>query len=154
MEGETEKANKVRTPTIADDARPVGALARLALISTATGALLIAVGYWPTTHIVGRQGVAALIVGVLIALVGGWAAYGPVLASLRKPGPERVNAILLSTVLRFVVTLGLATAAALSGYFPSKPLILWVAIAQLIVLAVDTVGLVRLVKHGPGGSGE
>jgi hypothetical protein len=93
-----------------------------------------------------------LLVGVAIALVGGWIATYPVVASLRRPGSERVNAILLSTALRFAITLALAAAAALSGFFDPKPLIVWVAIAQLVVLAVDTIGLVRLFKQVEGVS--
>ena len=149
-----EKPTEVNTPASIDEVRSGVAFARPALISAATCALTVIVGYWPSANWAGPQGVAGLLAGVAIALVGGWVACCPVVGSLRKSAAERVNAILLSIVLRFVITLALAAAAALSGLFAPKPLILWVAIAQLIVLAVDTVGLVRLVKHGARVSQE
>jgi len=120
---------------------------RIALISTATAALLALIGYWPTAARAGSTGVIAMLVGIGIALVGGWAGSLPTVAYLPRQPREHANGILIGLAARFGVTLGLAVGAWLTGVFPKAPLLLWVGIGQLAILAVDVPGLVVLLKR-------
>jgi hypothetical protein len=120
---------------------------RIALISTAAAALLALVGYWPTAAQAGSAGVTAMLVGIGICLIGGWAGSLPTVAYLPRPPRDHANGILIGLAARFAVTLGLAIGAWLTGMFPKAPLLLWVGIAQLAILAVDVPGLVVLLKR-------
>ena len=127
--------------------RPTAAFPRIALVSAATAIALALVGYWPTVSLAGSAGVIAMLVGIGVSLVGGWAGSLPTIAYLRKPIREHLNGILLGLVVRFGVTLALALAVWLGGSFERFALLLWVAIAQLVILLVDVLGLVGLLKR-------
>jgi CHASE2 domain-containing sensor protein len=111
-------------------------------VSTAAAATLALVGYWPTQVQAGAPGVSAMLAGIGIALVGGWAGSLPTVAYLPRKPREHAIGILIGLATRFGVTLGLAVAAWLTGVFPKTPLLLWVGIGQLVILAVDVPGLV------------
>ena len=127
--------------------RPAPAFLRIALVSTAAAAALALIGYWPTKAQAGAPGVNAMLVGIGISLLGGWAGSLPTVAYLPRKPREHANGILLGLAARFAVTLGLAVAAWLTGVFPKAPLLLWVGIGQLVILAVDVPGLVALLKR-------
>lgn len=130
--------------------RPAAAFARLAAVSAATGLALAAVGYWPTRAQAGPAGVTAMLVALAICVAGGWAGTLPTLAWLARPAREQPTGIMLGLALRFVLTLGLALAAALAGSLAKAPLLLWVAIGQLVILAVDVAGLAGLLRRVGG----
>jgi hypothetical protein len=132
----------------ATDAGPRAARA-FALIggrAAATAVILGAVGYWPTVAIVPEGGVAAMLVGLAVALVGAWAGTVPSVLYLRKPPQEHPIGILLGLLVRFLVTAGLALALWLTGAWAEKPLLLWIGMAQFVLLGVDVTGLVSLLK--------
>ena len=116
-------------------------------MSSATGAALALIGYWPTDDQAGPAGVNAMLAGIAIALVGGWAGSAVTIGYLTKPPQQHSNGILLGLSVRFAVTVGLTLASWLSEMFPSIPLLLWIGMAQLVVLAVDVPGLVGLLKR-------
>ena len=135
------------TQTNSPEIRPAPAFARVALASAATAAALIALGYWPTVTQAGSAGINAMLAGIGVALLGGWAGSAPTVAYLAKPAQQHPIGILIGLGVRFGVTIGLTLVVWLSGAFPRTPLLLWVGIAQLVVLAVDVVGLVGLLKR-------
>ncbi len=49
--------------------------------------------------------------------------------------------------LRFFVTLMLTVATVFSGLLPRTPLVVWIAIAYLVLLLVDTWAMVGLLKR-------
>ncbi len=120
---------------------------RLPLVTLATAGVLVAIGYWPTHALAGTAGVHALLAAGVVVLAGGWAGLIPPLVALRRGPRHQLNGLLGGLGVRFAVTLGLTAAAALSGIFALKPLVLWVAIGQFVVLAVDTVGLVGVQRE-------
>jgi hypothetical protein len=127
--------------------RPARAFARLAATSLAACVVLAAVGYWPARTL---GGITAMVVGLSIALLGGWAGLiAPVLAAAAGPR-QQLNGQLLGLAARFGATMTLAVAALFSGLVPIKPMILWAAIGHSAVLAVDLAGLVRLLKRSAG----
>lgn len=125
----------------------VAAFLRVAMMSAGVALLLALVGYWPTASHAGSAGVAAMLVGIGVSLVGGWTGSLATIAYLRKPPREHPNGILLGLAVRFAVTLALALAVWLGGPFQRLPLLLWVGIAQLVILLVDVLGLVGLLKR-------
>lgn len=127
--------------------RPSVAFVKIALISTAVAAAVAFVGYWPTSSQAGSAGVVAMLVGVGVSLVGSWAGSAPTIAYLRKPPREQPNGILIGLSVRFAVTMGLALAACFVSGIERKPLLLWVAISQFVILLVDVLGLVSLLKN-------
>lgn len=107
--------------------------------------LAAALGFVPTRRLGGEESLAAMIAGCVI----GWAASAlggiPVVLSRgRALNPAaRLQAMLASMGLRFAVVLALGAAAAFSGWFILKPLLLWIAISYMALLAVDTWYAVR-----------
>jgi hypothetical protein len=110
---------------------------RFAATAAAASALLALGGWLPTRRLAGSEGVAALLAACAIGLAGSLAAG---LVSLRGGGAGAAPVLraLAATGLRFAVVVALALAAAWSGRFPLRPLLLWTAISYLALLAVDT----------------
>jgi hypothetical protein len=109
----------------------------LAWAGAATAALLL-VGYGPTRNLAGPGAVWAMLAGCGIALVAGIAGAVPVVFGERPQGSEGPARALAAMALRLVVVVVLTLSAALSGWFELKPLLIWVAIAYLAQLAVET----------------
>lgn len=107
-------------------------------LAAVTAAALL--GFVPTRRLGGEEALRSMIGGCLV----GWLASAlggiPVLLSRGKPvAPAgRLQAMLASMGLRFGVVLALGAAAAFSGWFGLKPLLLWIGISYLALLAVDT----------------
>lgn len=124
-----------------------GAFARLALIALAGAVLLAVVGYWPTTALAGARAGGAMLVGIAVALVGAWAGIAPTIAWLKKPAQEHLVGIMLGLGIRFGVTIGLAVAIWATDTFDKQPLLLWVGLAQFVLLGVDVPGLTALLRR-------
>lgn len=102
--------------------------------------LAAALGFVPTRRLGGPGALASMIAGCAV----GWAASAlggiPVLLGRGKAlNPAgRLQAMLASMGLRFGVVLALGAAAAFSGWFGLKPLLIWIAVSYMALLAVDT----------------
>ena len=134
------------------EARPSSAMVRLALGGITTAVAYTAVAWWPTHALAGADGTAALLCGVLLALIGSQAGNLPWVLALARPPREQASGILLGLAVRFGVTAGLAAAAALCGWVSAKPTVLTVALAQMAFLVVDVLALLRLLKRASGGA--
>ena len=106
-------------------------------------AIAAAVGYVPTVRASGADGVSAMWVGCGIGLVSNWIGLIATAGSFRGDPARRPLAVLLGTAVRFLAVMVFTASAALSGLVPATPLVVWVAISYLTVLAVDTAWLVR-----------
>jgi hypothetical protein len=101
--------------------------------------LVAGLGLVPTRRLGGAEALASMLAGCGV----GWAASAlggiPVALSRgRALNPAaRLQAMLASMGLRFAAVLALGAAAAFSG-FSLKPLLLWIAISYMALLAVDT----------------
>lgn len=115
---------------------------QLMLAGLALGMLAAAIGYFPTKRIGGPQAVDAMLAGCAVAVLAGWAG-GAVCCRPGGTAGQRINRVLGATALRMAVAAGLAVATALAGWFPVRPLLLWVALAYLITLAGETLLVVR-----------
>ena len=139
----------MQATTMTSDAefRPAPVFVRLALLSGATASVAAAIGYFPTRALAGAGGVWAMGVGVAIALLAAVAGLVPPLLAMRLPARQRLNGMLAGMLIRFVLLLALLLAALFSGLLDKAALALWAAIGYIILLAVDTAGLVWLNKR-------
>jgi len=137
------------------DIRPTTAFVRLALWSGATVAAALAVGYLPTHKLAGAAGVAGMLWGLGIALLSALTGLVPAVLALRAGPQQRLKGALAGAAIRFVVMLALLLGCLLSG--PSSPprrvaLAIWAAIGYILLLAVDTVGVVWQAKRAARAS--
>jgi Na+/proline symporter len=101
-------------------------------------ALLIAlVGALPTRRLGGPGALPAMIAGCVVGALASAAGGIPVASGRKATDPAgRLNSMLFSMLLRLALVVGLG-AAALAGGFERKPLLLWIGISYLALLAVD-----------------
>jgi len=123
------------------DRTPAAAYLRFVAWVVGVAALAAALGYLPTRRLGGPDAVPAMLAGCAVAVLASLVGGLPVLLGRREREPtpaERLNGMLFGLALRFGVALGLGMAVALSGSFARYPLLLWVAISYMALLAVDT----------------
>lgn len=120
--------------------------ARLAVFTLLAAVVLLGLGYFPTLRVGGAQALPAMFVGVLISAVATLLGLIPAMTHLHAPPLKRHSAILMGMTVRLIAAILLTTAVALGAGLPYKPLLLWVAIAYMGLLAVDTFGVARLMK--------
>lgn len=137
------------SPVNSLDARP---LAALALLSVATAAAALAIGYWPTRSLGGPGSVAAMAAGIGVALVASLAGLVPPLLVRGLGAKDRALGLLAGSGIRFVMMLALLLVALLGTDWPKRPLALWAVIAYLALLVVDTIGLARWARRPQGNS--
>ncbi|HWM93617.1 MAG TPA: hypothetical protein VN493_22865 [Thermoanaerobaculia bacterium] len=109
-------------------------------------AVLIAlVGALPTRRMGGEEAIPAMIAGCVIGALASAAGGIPVALgrTARRNAPagdpaQKLKAMMLAMALRLVVVVALGAAASLSGEFERVPLLLWIAIGYVALLAVDT----------------
>ncbi len=129
------------------DIQPGLAFARLAG-ATVGGALLLALlGYFPSNNLGGAVAIPAMFAGIGVSLLGTLAGLAPPLLALHREPLKRHNAVLGGMALRLAATGVLAAVVALSGWVAWRPFVLWVALSYLALLAIDVVGLARLMKQ-------
>lgn len=129
-----------------------GDFARFLLLAGAIVIFLAGVGYVPTKRLAGSDGTLAMAVGCVISLVASAMGALPVVLARRHAGTDsqaagrRVTAVMMSMAVRFLVVLILGVAAALSGLFVTAPLLVWLAISYLALLAADTMFALRVLR--------
>lgn len=123
------------------------AMARLMGLALVTGLVLAAIGYLPTRNLAGAPGVAAMLTGICVVLVSAAAGLAPPILSLNAPAIERQKSLMVGAAVRFLVTLLLTVSTVFSGFLPRTPLVVWIAIAYLVLLLVDTWAMVALLKR-------
>ncbi len=126
--------------------------ARFLILAGAVVVFVAGVGYVPTKRLAGSDGTLAMAVGCGISLIASAMGAVPVVLARRQMGTDsqaagrRVTAVMMSMAVRFLVVLMLGVAAALSGLFVTAPLLVWLAISYLALLAADTMFALRVLK--------
>ena len=120
-----------------------GTLLRLIGLGCAATLAAIALGYYPTLRWAGPGGIPAMLAGCAVSLVAGIIGALPLCfaVSLGRGPAGMVNRILAASALRMAAALVLTLSLALSGLFPRAPLLVWIAVAYLWTLLVETVYL-------------
>jgi hypothetical protein len=118
--------------------RVSGYLWFLVCVVAVVGALA-ALGYVPTRRLGGEEAVAAMWAGCAVGAVASLVGLLPFVFGRGVSTPAgRFQAMLLAMAVRFGVVLVLGLVAALSGWFEHGPLLLWIAISYVALLAVET----------------
>ena len=119
-----------------------GKLGVLILLALAIG---VGGGWWPTLVLAGSAGVRGMLVAASISLFG-LAAGLAILARRAQAGRGKLAMTFLMTApVRMFVTLGGATLAWWIGRLDPAPLLVWVGIFYLLLLAAEVGWLFRLV---------
>ena len=98
---------------------------------------LIAIGYLPTVRLAGDAAVPAMLAGCAVGLAASLAGAWIVSKARERDARETLPVVLGSITARFGVAIALAVTAVLSGVFSAKPLVAWVAISYVALLATD-----------------
>ena len=100
-------------------------------------AVLMLVGAWPTMRLAGEGSIAAMLAGCGLSLIASLAGSVPIWRAWNKPPQETLPAMMGSIVLRFAAAFVLGIAAAATGWFATRPLLLWLAISYVGLLVAD-----------------
>ena len=121
-----------------------GAFVRCAALSSLTAVLLAGVGWVPTMHMAGSAGLAAMGVAIAIALLGAWVGTLIPIICMSGDAYRFLGGVLGGLAARFGLTMTIALILRAMDVLPARPLLLWVGIAQVAILGVDTLVLLRL----------
>lgn len=111
--------------------------ARFLGLSAALSVVMCAVGWVPTRRLAGPDGVPAMLLGCSIGLAAA-AAAGVFLAAMAAETPEaRMQRAFLAMFVRLAVALLLGIAAVLSGEVAQQPLLVWIAVAYVVLLPLE-----------------
>lgn len=121
-----------------------GSYFRFVCVVVGISAALVVVGYVPTTRLAGASAPPAMVAGCLVSAVSSVVGALPIVLGCGRSPQDSLRCTLLAMGLRAGVAVVLALAAGLSGWFAWAPLLIWVAISYIVLLAVDTVFAVRM----------
>lgn len=96
-------------------------------------------------------GRTAVLAAIAVAWLGSAAAAIPVAWAIRQSPATLAAAALASLGLRLAVTLVAAWLAQSNVGLPSEPFVWWVALAQFLLLGLDTAAVVGLFRRVSGG---
>ncbi len=115
----------------------------LVLLPLGAWAVMAAVGYLPTKSLGGRPGVEGMIVGQAVVLA---VVYATLLPAVRRmvglDAPGRLRLGLKAGAIRLIVTLSVITVIACVGGVAPVSFLVWVAIAYVVIIQVETLALV------------
>ena len=110
---------------------------RFVLFVLAASALLGTLGYLPTRNFVGGEAVASMWAAILSAAVGSILGALPIFMA-RVQGSNNPQAALVSMLVRLVAVTLVAALLVLSFGFQVAPFLIWLAVAYLFLLVLDT----------------
>ncbi|QOJ14096.1 MAG: hypothetical protein HRU75_05370 [Planctomycetia bacterium] len=122
--------------------------------SVATAVACGLVGYRPTAALAGPEGVPAMVAAIAAALPGSLLAVLVTGRALAGPPTGWIGAAMLGLGLRFGLTIAAVLLMDSLQRWPRAPLLLWIAIAQLVLLKVDTLMLVLAARRMHGSDGR
>lgn len=125
------------------------AAAGWAAASALTLAGMVALGFLPTLRLAGREGLIALAAGAAVALAGAGLGAAPVVAALARGPVARPHVVAgRALALRAGGSLAGALVVALGTPVARLPFLVWVGLAYLGLLAVETRWMVRWLRPG------
>ena len=120
---------------------PAAEYLRFLACAVAIGAALVLLGYAPTRRLGGEGALPAMVAGCAIGILASAVGALPV-ALARRSGRQdalqgALQGMLASMALRFATVLVLGLSAGLSGWFETRPLLIWIALGYVAQLALD-----------------
>jgi len=124
---------------------PAAEYLRFVVCAVAVGAVLVLLGYAPTRRLGGEGALPAMVAGCVIGILASAVGALPVAlarrsgrrAPLQGPLEGPLKGILGAMALRFATVLTLGLSAGLSGWFETRPLLIWIALGYVAQLALD-----------------
>lgn len=117
---------------------PAAEYKRFLVYAVAVGAGLVVLGYAPTRRLGGEEALPAMIAGCVIGIIASAVGALPVFLARRSGRWSPLQGMLTSMGLRFITVLALGLSAGLSGWFESRPLLIWIALGYVAQLPLDT----------------
>jgi len=112
-------------------------------------AVAVAVGWLPTRRMAGEPGLAALVAGCAVALLGAALGALPVLFAVARGGAAKSHVVAARAMaLRAGGTLAGALAVALGTGVARTPFLVWTGVAYGALLVVETRWTVRWLAAG------
>ena len=117
---------------------PVAEYLRFLVCAVAIGAALVLLGYAPTRRLGGEGALPAMVAGCVIGILASAVGALPVALARRSGRQALLQGMLAAMALRFATVLVLGLSAGLSGWFETRPLLIWIALGYVAQLALDT----------------
>jgi hypothetical protein len=121
---------------------------RLFLLPLGGGCLLAMAGYFPTRSLGGQVGVEAMVVAQAVVMAVVYATLVP--AMRRMVGADaqgRFRIALKASVIRFLLTVFLASVVAWRGDVDPTAFLVWVGITYVVMIKVETWALIHWSKR-------
>ena len=115
--------------------------------SLATAVVLMAIGYYPTVKIAGGGAAAGMAAGCGASLLASCLGAIPLALAAVGRVSHNANAVLGSTLIRFMTVLIVVVPVAFLDVPYRKVFVSWLAISYLLMLAVDTSLAVRTLRR-------
>jgi hypothetical protein len=124
-------------------AGPMRGYIRFLVWAVLIGAAAVLLGYAPTRRLWGEAAIPAMMAGVAIGVVASAAGALPIALSRMRGAPISPTQGLAAMGIRTAVVAVLGLSVGLSGWFDSRPLLIWIALGYVAQLALDVWYAVR-----------
>ncbi|HEV8578263.1 MAG TPA: hypothetical protein VGX68_04210 [Thermoanaerobaculia bacterium] len=123
---------------------PAAEYLRFLVWAVAVGLALVLLGTAPTRRLGGEDALPAMFAGCAIGVLASAVGALPVMLARRRGAKTApLQSMLVSMALRFAAVLALGLSAGLSGWFATRPLLLWIGLGYIAQLALDVRYMVR-----------
>jgi hypothetical protein len=133
--------NVSRPPAAAQS--PRAGYLRFLVWASLIGVAAILLGYVPTRRLGGESALPAMMAGVAIGVIASAVGALPIALSRRQGAPASPLQGLAAMGLRAATVLVLGLSVGFSGWFDSRPLLIWIALGYVAQLALDVWYAVR-----------
>lgn len=116
---------------------PVAEYLRFLVYAVAVGAALVLLGYAPTRRLGGEGALPAMVAGCVIGILASAVGALPIALARRSDRRAPLEGMLGAMALRLATVLALGLSAGLSGWFETRPLLIWIALGYVAQLALD-----------------
>lgn len=107
-------------------------------LSVAIGAGLVLLGFTPTRRLGGEGALAAMLAGIVIGALASAIGGLPVLMGRRSGDPAApLQGMLGGMAARLAALVALGLSVGLSGWFETRPLLIWIALGYMAQLPLE-----------------
>jgi hypothetical protein len=123
--------------------RPAAEFLRFLAWAIAVGSAAALLGYAPTRRLGGEGALPAMLAGCAIGVIASAVGALPIVLSRRPGAPASPLQGLIAMGARAGTVLVLGLSVGLSGWFESRPFLIWIALGYVAQLALDVWYAVR-----------